>query len=299
MSAEDAVEMMVKGALVLLAVAVAVALLVPFAIGYALTAVVWRISETIINSLFPIRPSPAEIARHGEMLRRAREKEEQEELRRKNAKPRWKLEEEAKEAARREASASGPKNGPMEKEEPEAEEDGAEDEFEDETPTREEQQEKEKPLDKNVYLERELSKKQREGLEERDYKRLKISAFGDSGASYYLVKPRWNEGKEHAFFCFLIEAELKKLGRRAELHINDGPDVVFGHKGHRYCIDVETGTNIARSREKVERKFGYYARGYYRSYIFVTKKKLKYKYSRYGIVVTRAKLKKVLKSIFD
>ena len=291
MSAEDAVEIMVKGTLVLLAVAVAVALLVPFAIGYALTAVVWRISEAIINSLFPIRPDPAEIARHVEMLRRAKEEEEREELRRKNAKPLWKLEEEAKEAARHEA---------MEKEEPEAGEDGTEGDFEDEEePAREEQREKEKPLDKSVYLERELSKQQRSELEERDYKRLKISAFGDSGASYYLVKPRWNEGKEHAFFCFLIEAELKKRGKRAELHINDGPDVVFGHKGHRYCIDVETGTNIARSREKVERKFGYYARDYYRSYIFVTKKKLKYKYGRYGIVVTRATLKKVLKSIFD
>ncbi|MCX6771891.1 MAG: hypothetical protein NTX79_07600 [Candidatus Micrarchaeota archaeon] len=299
MSAEDAVEMMVKGALVLLAVAVAVALLVPFAIGYALTAVVWRISEAIINSLFPIRPDPAEIARHGEMLRRAREKEEREERERKSAKPLWQREEEAKEAARREAAASGPK-GPMEQEEPEAEEDGAEDDFEDEEePAREEQQEKEKPLDKNVYLERKLSKQQRDELAEREYKRLKISAFGDSGASYYLVKPRWNEGKEHAFFCFLIEAELKKRGKRAELHVNDGPDVVFKHNGHRYCIDVETGTNIARSREKVERKFGYYARDYYRPYIFVTKKKLKYKYSRYGIVVTRAKLKKVLKSVFD
>ena len=172
-------------------------------------------------------------------------------------------------------------------------------EEEQEEPAREEQQEKEKQLDKNVYLERELSKKQRDELAEREYKRLKISAFGDSGASYYLVKPRWNEGKEHAFFCFLIEAELKKRGKRAELHITDGPDVVFRHKGHTYCIDVETGTNIARSREKVERKFGYYARDYHRSYIFVTKKKLKYKYSRYGIVVTRAKLKKVLKSVFD
>ena len=81
--------MMVKGALVLLAVAVAVVLLVPFAIGYALTAVVWQISEAVINSLFPIRPSPAEIARHVEMLRRAREKEEREERERKSAHRRW------------------------------------------------------------------------------------------------------------------------------------------------------------------------------------------------------------------
>jgi len=167
-----------------------------------------------------------------------------------------------------------------------------------EEPAREEQQEKEKPLDKSMYLERALSKAQRENLLARGYKRLKTSAFGDSGASYYLVDKRWNEGALHAFFCYLIEDELKKKGKKPELHINDGPDIVFEHKGHRYCFDVETGTNIARSREKVERKFGYYARDYYRSYIFVTKKKLKHKYSRYGIVVTRASLLKVLSGIF-
>ena len=154
-------------------------------------------------------------------------------------------------------------------------------------------------LEKNLYLERALSEKQRDKLDERGYKRLKISAFGDSGASYYLVKPRWNESALHAFFCFLIEAELGKMGKKADLLINNGPDIVFEHKKRKYCIDVETGTNLARSREKVERKFGFYAREYYRSYIFVTKKKLKHRYRRYGLVVTRATLKKVLKTVFD
>lgn len=97
MRADEAVEIMVKGSLVLLAVAAAAALLVPFVIGYALTAVVWRISAAIINFLFPIRPDPAEIAQYREMLRRAKEEEEQERLKRKNAKPLWQLEEEAKE----------------------------------------------------------------------------------------------------------------------------------------------------------------------------------------------------------
>ena len=184
------------------------------------------------------------------------------------------------------------------KEESEAEGDEQEESDLEEEPAREEQQEKPKPLDKSMYLERALSKAQRENLLARGYKRLKTSAFGDSGASYYLVDKRWNEGALHAFFCYLIEDELKKKGKKPELHINDGPDIVFEHKGHRYCFDVETGTNIARSREKVERKFGYYARDYYRSYIFVTKKKLKHKYSRYGIVVTRASLLKALSGIF-
>jgi|GEM_PF-6613851 len=184
------------------------------------------------------------------------------------------------------------------KEESEAEGDEQEESDLEEEPAREEQQEKPKPLDKSMYLERELSKAQRENLLARGYKRLKTSAFGDSGASYYLVDKRWNEGALHAFFCYLIEDELKKKGKKPELHINDGPDIVFEHKGHRYCFDVETGTNLARSREKVERKFGYYARDYYRSYIFVTKKKFKHKYRRYGIVVTRASLRKALSGIF-
>lgn len=150
------------------------------------------------------------------------------------------------------------------------------------------------PLNKHFYLERKLSKGQREELERRGYKRLKTSAFGDAGASYYLVNKRWNEGSLHAFFCFLIEDELRKMGKEPELFVNDGPDIVFEHEGQSYCIDVETGTNLARSKEKVERKFERYRQMYYRSFILVTKKKLKHRYRKYGIVLTRASLLKAL-----
>jgi hypothetical protein len=81
------------------------------------------------------------------------------------------------------------------------------------------------------------------------------------------------------------------------LFVNNGPDIVFKHKKKDYCIDVETGTNLVRDREKVERKFEQYARDYYRSYIFVTKKKFKHQYKRYGIVITRASLRKALLGI--
>ena len=154
-----------------------------------------------------------------------------------------------------------------------------------------------KQLDENFYLEGKLSCGQREELLGRGYERLKTSVFGDSGASYYLVRVRWNESALHAFFCFLIEDELKKRGKATELFVNNGPDVVFEHKGRAYCFDVETGTNLARDKGKVARKFGYYAHEYYRSHIFVTSKKLKHKYKRYGIVITRASLLKALTGI--
>jgi len=152
-------------------------------------------------------------------------------------------------------------------------------------------------LDRNFYLERELAPKERDELLERGYVRLKTSPFGDSGASYYLVRKRWNEGAEHAFFCYLIESLLKKKGKEVDMHVNDGPDVVFKHKKKEYCIDVETGTNLVRDREKVARKFEQYSQQYFRSYIFVTKKKFKHKYKKYGIVITRASLRKALLGI--
>ena len=80
---------------------------------------------------------------------------------------------------------------------------------------------------RNYYPESELTQKLKDKLITSGYKRLKTSPFGDTGAAYYFVRPRYNESKEHAFFCYLIEDELKKRGIEPEMYINDGPDVVF------------------------------------------------------------------------
>src|SRR5271157_5115298 len=90
-----------------------------------------------------------------------------------------------------------------------------------------------KELKDKFYLEKTLPMKQQETLFAKGYKRLKISPFGDSGASYYWVMTRYNESKEHAFFCYLIEAELKKYGKKVEMNVNNGPDIVFGHNGKK------------------------------------------------------------------
>ncbi len=181
-----------------------------------------------------------------------------------------------------------------EKQETDAEEDETGESDLEEEPEKELPEKRHKQLDQNFYLERELTEAEREELLSQGYKRLKTSAFGDSGASYYLVNKRWNEGTEHAFFCYLIESELRKRGKDAQLFVNNGPDIVFKHKKKDCCIDVETGTNLVRDKEKVARKFEQYARDYFRSYIFVTKKKFKHKYKKYGIVITRPNLRKVL-----
>ena len=148
------------------------------------------------------------------------------------------------------------------------------------------------------YLEKTLPAKQQEALFAKGYNRLKISPYGDSGASYYWVMARYNESKEHAFFCYLIEAELKKYGKRVEMNVNNGPDIVFEHDRKKYCFDVETGKNYHRHPEALENKFMRYKKEHEISFILVTKKTMKYKYAKYGTVVTRGKLREILAKLF-
>jgi hypothetical protein len=152
--------------------------------------------------------------------------------------------------------------------------------------------------DKRLYLENDLTYKMREKLIQMGYKRLKTSPFGDSGAAYYWVQTRYNESKEHAFFCYLIQSEVEEKADSVTLLTNYGPDVEFEYNERGYCFDVETGKNLARNKAMIERKFLKYKERYFKSFIFITNKRLKYRYSKYGTVVTRATLKKTLESIF-
>jgi len=153
-------------------------------------------------------------------------------------------------------------------------------------------------LGTNVFLESSLSKVKREELFGKGYKRLKVSSFGVSGSAFYWVYTRHNESKEHAFFSYLIKALLEIYVEDAWLHTTRAPDVVCGYKGKFYCFDVETGSNWARNKEWVKRKFGYYKKRYEKSFIFVTSKKLKFKYSKLGIIMTRATLRKTIADLF-
>jgi hypothetical protein len=163
----------------------------------------------------------------------------------------------------------------------------------------EKEPEEEFTLNRNFYIERKLSHKEKEALFAQGYSRLKASPYGDSGAAYYWVKTRYNESKEHAFFCYLIEKELRKYTKQVELFINSGPDVIVRHAGNVYAFDVETGKNLVRKPEDTMIKFEKYKSEYHRSYIFVTRKALKRKYQSMGLVITRSTFKKIISDIFD
>jgi len=153
-------------------------------------------------------------------------------------------------------------------------------------------------LSNKLYLEKELSQKEKDKLLSKGYSRLKISPFGTSGAAYYWVRRRYNESKEHAFFCYILEAELKRHIQKVKLNVNSGPDAVVEHDGKKYCFDVETGKSLSRQPKYLRHKFSQYKKDYSQSFILVTKKSFKFKYAKYGQIITRGKLKKTLARLF-
>lgn len=267
------------GALVIAIGSLAIVILAPFAIGYGITIILWNLYDYIDERRFPekyhthkvdpITPEESErMSRQIEADRKRFEaKLESERLRCEEAREEERQRIEATKAAFQKERA---------KEEPE-------EEF---------------TLNRNFYVERKLSHKEKEALFAQGYSRLKTSPYGDSGAAYYWVKTRYNESKEHAFFCYLIEKELRKYTSQVELFINSGPDVIARHAGNVYAFDVETGKNLERKPEDTRIKFEEYKRDYYRSHIFVTKKALKRKYQSMGLVITRSTFKKTISDIF-
>ena len=162
-----------------------------------------------------------------------------------------------------------------------------------------EREKKQKPTfeqtNEDYYKESELTKKQRDTVLAWNYKRLKISPDGKSGAAFYWVHKRYNESKEHAFFCYLIKDELKKRRiREVTLNITEGPDIEFELKKKRYCFEVETGSNLVRDSTYVFKKFAFNQQNYHKCFVFVTNKKFKYRYSKMADIVTRATLKKTI-----
>ena len=278
---DELLEKLVIGALVLLGLALvpvviglAALVALPFVIGFAIAKILWRIYDEIRACIFPSKISGLTYLNHQtankllgmqrDLAKKQRQKERAEKL-----------------AVEREAERLESMRVP----DTAIDSDWV-------------APEKEYELSGNLHLSSSLTNRQRNELYTLGYNVIKISPFGTSGAAIYWVKTRHNESKEHAFFCYILEAELRKYTDDIRMNATSGPDLVANWKGKQFCFDVETGKSLSRQPDWLESKFAYYQREYDRSFILVTKRTLKYKYSRYGDVITRGKIKETLRQLF-
>jgi len=271
---DELLEKLVIGSLVLLGIAIVLAaaglaalIILPFAIGYGIAIILRWLYDKIHDHFYPLEEKPGYYGAYRDFDKFTIERGEK---------------------AQKEAE--------LEKEEeiPEDEEEEPETAPDDDW----KEPEKEYDLSGNLHLSSSLTNRQKEKLYTLGYSVLKISPFGKSGASFYWVKTRHNESKEHAFFCYILYDELKKYTDDIRMNATNGPDLVVAWKGKQFCFDVETGKSLSRQPDWLESKFAYYQREYDRSFILVTKRTLKYKYSKYGDVITRGKIKETLRQLF-
>lgn len=278
----ELLERLAIGALVLLGLAlvpvvVGLAALValPLVIGFAIAKILWWLYGEIHCRIFPSKVSSVTYLNHQTSSKLLG-------IQLELAKKRRKEEHAQKLAAEREAKRLESMKVP---------ETAIDDDWE-------EEEKKEFDLNGNLFLSSSLTNRQREKLYTLGYNVIKISPFGTSGAAIYWVKTRHNESKEHAFFCYVLEAELRKYTDDVRMNATNGPDLIARWKGKEFCFDVETGKSLSRQPDWLESKFAFYQREYDRSFILVTKRTLKYKYSHYGDVITRGKIKETLRQLF-
>jgi type IV secretory pathway VirB4 component len=106
-------------------------------------------------------------------------------------------------------------------------------------------------LNKGYFKKNKLKKEEIEYLTRYGFKLSKHKAIGSKTYSNYYVKPRFNEGLNHAFVCYDIKKFLERRGIKVDLPTTRDADIVFNLKGKRFAIEVETGTKIKKDRKMI------------------------------------------------
>lgn len=141
---------------------------------------------------------------------------------------------------------------------------------------------------KGLYLESELKEEQQLACRKQGYSSIKTKLSRYGGGSWYLVKRRHNESKEHAFFCWSIYYELKKHFKNVKMSATTGADVTVKKGKEKICFEVETGSHLGRrNTEELKNKFDKVRQECSKLLIVVTDYNLRDKYKRFGEVITR------------
>jgi type IV secretory pathway VirB4 component len=154
-------------------------------------------------------------------------------------------------------------------------------------------------LDKGYFKKSNLNKEEIKYLERSGFKLSKHKAIGSKTYSQYLVKPRFNEGLNHAFVCYDIKNFLEKHKIKADLIATRDADIVFNHKGKSYGIEVETGTKIKKDRKMILDKIENLKKNYDEWFFVVTNRNLYDCYKKFGKTYTKlstlTQINKILK----
>lgn len=154
----------------------------------------------------------------------------------------------------------------------------------------------------NVFITRELSKKQVKVLLEEGYKHSNQFSVNENKIISVLVKSPLNHLPTHTFLVWSIGKLLKKIKGAEEIENHDtrGADITFEYNNNDYAIEVESGS-LLRKKQQLREKLAYLNKKYPDKWMFVVShRKLLTKYRKYGLTSSRVQvlenIKKMLKN---
>ncbi|MBI5227180.1 DUF87 domain-containing protein [Candidatus Micrarchaeota archaeon] len=155
-------------------------------------------------------------------------------------------------------------------------------------------------LKKGIYLEKDLTEKKCNYLLSHGFILHKDRLEQAGGSPRHILKIRNNESPEHAFLCQKTYELLKKQKqfKKIEMSTNSPGDVSAEINGRRIAFEIETGENFrAYNKEEHEEKFDRVRQKFDEFYIIVTDYDKKYKYEKFGNVITRTEIEDTINKL--
>lgn len=156
--------------------------------------------------------------------------------------------------------------------------------------------------DNPVFIESDLTQKEKALLMKYRYKRAYEYCLDKQVFVYVLVKPTMRHSITHTFLVWSAKRMLNKLNGVTDVLDWDTreTDITFKYNKKEFALEVETGT-LLKKKSQLRNKIDYLNSKYKERWmIIVSKKNLVSKYNQFGRVASRSevpkKLKKLLKS---
>ncbi|MBS3152275.1 ATP-binding protein [Candidatus Woesearchaeota archaeon] len=158
-------------------------------------------------------------------------------------------------------------------------------------------------INKDYYEGNKLSLEEKEYLLSHGYGVGRFHKFDTNGnPNEYYVKEKKPEGLLHSFVVALCYESIKTKTDKVSINVAGKEDIVFeDKKGKKWAIEIETGIDYKKHKERLNEKFTNLKNKYgKRCFILLTNFQLLNNYKKYDIVViSRSQLSKIINVIFN
>lgn len=118
-------------------------------------------------------------------------------------------------------------------------------------------------------------------LEHKKFIYAEFVPIGKTRPEGFLIKKNTRESLGHTFLVHNIKQELEKYGVEVKAYITVKPDLLFRNKkGKTVAIEVETGKQFRRRKQRIKNKFDKAQQKYPLLIVVVTTTKVKQQYKR-------------------